>query len=113
MTRTTAVITVLAIVLIGSNAWWAYRMIDTGVSYTYQQDSLHMNQEALAQTLEVLKIATQPDSSREQVLAAAKKAARSQTEAFEKDGFVWVGSIGLRFSDAGRLVEVQRAWSPP
>ena len=31
-------------------------------------------------------------------------------EPFEKDGFVWIGRIGLKFNDRGQLIEVSRAW---
>jgi hypothetical protein len=33
-------------------------------------------------------------------------------EPFEKDGFVWVGSLGLKFDESGRVVEAVPAWQP-
>ncbi|CAB1067689.1 hypothetical protein D1AOALGA4SA_95 [Olavius algarvensis Delta 1 endosymbiont] len=45
----------LTVLLIGSNALWFYRIVDAGVSYTYQGVSLEENQQALAQSLEIIK----------------------------------------------------------
>jgi hypothetical protein len=50
--------------------------------------------------------------SQPEIIAAARLAG-PQVEPFEKDGFLWVGKIGLRFDAQGRLVEVARAWSAP
>jgi hypothetical protein len=48
--------------------------------------------------------------SRKQVLGAAR-AAIVDHDAFEKDGAVWLGSIGLRFAD-DRLAAVLPGWEP-
>lgn len=105
MKRSTIVISLLAVALAASNAWWAYQFLDAGVSYTYQGASLEESQQALSQTLGIIEVTRSGDASRDQVVAAANKA-WSSGEPFEKDGYLWVGRLGLRFSDNGQLVEV-------
>lgn len=104
MRRTTIAITLLAIALVITNAWWAYRLLDAGVSYTYQGESLEENQQALSQALAIIKVLGANNASREQIVQAAQ-AAWPSTEPFEKDGYLWVGRLGLRFNQAGHLVE--------
>ncbi len=112
MTRSKGAIVLLAVTLVVSNLWWAYRLLDTGVTQTYIGVALDDNKQALAQTLALLPVVARPGVSRSEVLAAARPAEPSAAP-FEKDGFVWVGSIGLKFNERGQLVEVSRAWSPP
>lgn len=112
MTRTKGALVLLVVALIASNAWWGYRVLDAGVSLTYLGVSLDDNREALAQTLALLPVVAKAGVSRAEVVAAAGGADPS-AQAFEKDGFLWVGKIGLKFNEQGRLVEVSRAWSPP
>jgi hypothetical protein len=104
MRRTTIAISLLAVALVVTNAWWAYRLLDAGVSYTYQGASLEENQQALSQALGIIKVLATNNASREQIVLAAQ-AAWPSTEPFEKDGYLWVGRLGLRFNQAGHLVE--------
>ncbi|NJA06984.1 hypothetical protein [Methylomonas sp. UP202] len=104
MKRTTVAISLLAILLFVTNAWWAYRLVDAGVSYTYQGVSLEENQEALSQALAIIKVLGTSTGSREQIVQAAQKAWRS-SDPFEEDGYLWVGRLGLRFNESGHLVE--------
>jgi len=105
MRKAAIAISVLAVALVVSNAWWAYQLLDAGVSYTYQGASLEESQQALSQTLAIIYLMSSGDASRDQIVTAANKA-RSAGEPFEKNGFPWVGQLGLRFSDDGKLVEV-------
>lgn len=104
MKTTTAVIATLAAALLVSNVWWAYRLLDAGVSYTYQGASLEESQQALAQALAIINALGAERRSREQVVQAAQ-AAWPSVEPFERDGVLWVGRLGLRFDAAGRLIE--------
>ena len=101
----------LSLALIGSNIWWAYGALDAGITYTYQQDSLQKSQEALKQALAVIKASGQ-GATKDAVLAAAISNAEDAIEPFEKEGYIWVGSIGLRFSEGGQLQEAVPSWSP-
>jgi hypothetical protein len=42
MRKTTAAIVILVIALVVTNSWWAYAVIDSGVTLTYREDSLRM-----------------------------------------------------------------------
>lgn len=104
MRQSTVAITLMAVVLVLSNGWWAYRTLDAGISHTYQSASLQESQQALTQALAVIKANAAANASRAEVIAAAQ-AAWPAVEPFEKDGYFWVGRLGLRFNEAGRLVE--------
>lgn len=107
----TIAIVVLCLALVVSNLWWLYVVFDAGVSDTYLRVSFDEHHQALAELLAVVPAATDPAATRESVLSAARDAA-GDDDPFEKEGFVWVGQLGYRFDDDGRLVEVQTAWSP-
>ena len=111
MNKSTLVSLVLGAALIGTNVVWAYWAVDAGMTHTYRAVSLEENQQALAQALAVIRTAVRPNASREQIIAAAATTATPSPAIFEKDGYIWVGHIGLGFDDAGRLVEVVPAWS--
>lgn len=111
MKKTTAAICVLAVALVVTNVWWAYQLLDSGVTLTYQQDSLRMNERALSQALAVIKVASGPDPRRGDIIAAVSAAADDTSAPFEKEGYMWVGDLGLRFSEGGRLLEAVPAWS--
>lgn len=111
MKKSTVAIVLLSVALVGSNIWWAYGALDAGITYTYQQDSLQRSQEALKQSLAVIKASGQ-GATKDAVLAAAISSAEGVTEPFEKEGYIWVGSIGLRFSEGGHLKEAIPSWSP-
>ena len=110
MKRSTFVVAALAVVLIASNAWWAYRLLDAGVSSTYRGVSFEDHRTALAQVLAIIPVAARPGATRDEIIKAAQR--NGKIGLFEKDGYVWVGRIGLKFDGAGHLVEVVPAWSP-
>lgn len=105
MKKSTIAISGLAVALIASNVWWACRLLDAGLSYTYQGASLEESQQALSQTLAIIEVMRSGNASRDRIVEAADKAWPSGGP-FEKDGYLWVGRLGLRFSDNGGLVEV-------
>ena len=109
MKNSAIIIILLTVLLVGSNAWWFYRLVDAGVSYTYQGVSLEENQQALAQSLEIIKALASSDVSREKIVAAAQKT-WGATEPFEKEGYLWVGRLGLRFNETNQLVEVVKGF---
>ena len=111
MKRSTLIILVLAFTLLASNSWWIYQSIDAAVTAGYREASWQDNHDALAQALAILPVAARTTSTRAQVLDAAKKAA-NDPDSFEKDGFVWIGKLGLKFDNNDRLIEVSPAWDP-
>ena len=104
-------IRILTVALLASNAWWLYHAFDIGVTVTLQNDSLKKHHKALAQTLAILPVAARIDSNKAQVIDAAKAAAPDK-QPFEKDGFIWIGKLGLRFGKDGRLTKAVPAWEP-
>ena len=111
MRKANVTIGLLVLALVGSNAWWAYQVLDAGVTATYRDAALDDHQEALAQALAILPIVADPEATPEEVLAAAKGLSRTSVS-FEKEGFLWIGGLGLKFSPGGRLVEAVPSWSP-
>jgi hypothetical protein len=99
------VIATLSALLVGSNAWWAYKALDGGISYTYLSASYETASELSEQTKAIVQVLTQPSASKPQVLAAAARAAKSSAP-YEKLGYTWVGQLGLKFNEHGRLVHV-------
>lgn len=108
MKKPALAIVLLGLALVASNVWWAYRALDAGISYTYLSVSAEESQQGLAQALAIIKATANHGATRAEVIAAAKKAAPG-LEPFEKEGYLWVGSLGLRFNEAGQLVEAVSA----
>lgn len=111
MKRTTSAILALIVVLISTNAWWAYQLLDASVTLMYRDDSLRLNARALSQALAVIKVVSTADGKRDEIVSAVTTVAGDGTEPFEKEGYLWVGDLGLRFSEDGRLLEAVPAWS--
>ena len=112
MTRARVVALALATLvfaLVATNGFWLYTAIDRTATSYGRDANLEDHQQALAQLRAVAPVAARPDATREDVIAAARKSGLD-AEPFEKEGFVWVHRIGMRFDEAGRLVEVRPAW---
>lgn len=105
LNKTTFTISLLSVALLLTNSWWVYRLVDAGISYTHQGVSLEEERKALSGALAIITTLGSGDASREQVIQAVLEAWPS-AEPFEKDDYVWIGRLGLRFDDSGRLVEV-------
>jgi hypothetical protein len=111
MAKPRIAVAVLLTILLGSNALWAYRALDAGVSRSYLSAALDDNRIALAQVIAVAEETMRVIATRDSIIAAASH--DRADEPFEKDGFVWIGRIGLKFDSDGRLIDIERAWSPP
>jgi hypothetical protein len=97
----------LAVLLFLSNGFWIYLFIDQAITQAYHSESQRANKAALAQALAILPVANRINATSTDIIRVAKQTASFDFPPFEKDGFVWVGNLGLKFSKAGRLVEVQ------
>jgi hypothetical protein len=111
MKKPTAMIALLALALVSTNAWWAHETLDAGVSSSYQGVSLEEHRQALSQALAIINVAALANATRGQVIAAARNGG-PPSEPFEKDGYLWVGRLGLRFDRSGKLIEAVPSWSP-
>ncbi len=79
-------------------------MLDAGVTQTYMSASLDTTTELLDQTLAVLPVVARPDATRQDIINAAR-VKNDHVGPFEKDGYVWVGQLGLQFSAQGKLIK--------
>jgi len=104
MNKSKLFIILLVVALIASNIWSAYRTLDLGVTLTYQEASLKESQQALSQALAIIKVVGAKNGTRETIIGAAQNAWNAG-EPFEKDGYLWVGRLGLRFNSNGHLIE--------
>ncbi len=113
MKRSTVAIAGLSTLLVASNVFWAYVVLDGGVSYTYLKTSYDTARTTAIQAIAVSAEVARENATRQSVIDAAAHAQGAPgAEPFEKEGFVWVGDIGLRFDDAGKFVEARPAVEP-
>jgi hypothetical protein len=97
--------------LVVSNVFWAYKLLDAGVSYTYLHNSYEDARGLALQALAILPEVASASVTRQRVIDAAIRA-RPGSDPFEKEGLVWVGDIGLRFDQDGKFVEARPAVDP-
>ncbi len=90
--------------LLLSNGWWAYRLLDAGITQTYMRASFDTTHEQLTQTLAVLQVVGKPNATRTTIIEAARLP-NDTVEPYEKDGYVWVGQLGLQFNERGQLIK--------
>ena len=105
MKKTTVAIGLLTVLLIGSNMWWAFKVLDGGVTHTYLRASHDSATELVGQLRAVLGALTKGTSSQSDVLAAVQSATPG-AQPHEKLGYTWVGQLGLKFNEQGRLSHV-------
>lgn len=99
----------LALLLVTSNAWWAYQAFDQGVSLAHAKVSLEGNARALDETFALMPMILAGDTSQNTLLGHLESKAGVE-DTFEKDGFFWTGRIGLKFDEDRRLTEIRRGW---
>ncbi|MBN8284256.1 MAG: hypothetical protein J0L98_13895 [Zoogloea sp.] len=102
VTKATIAIAALVLTLVVSNLWWAYRMFDSGITQTYARASQEATSEALSQTLAILPIVVKAGVTRNEIVSAAR-IPNDHTEPYEKEGYVWVGQLGLKFNPGGQF----------
>lgn len=111
MKNTTIAILALTALLIATNMFWLYKMVDAGISYTHLRTSYEDARGTALQALALLPEVASQSTSRQAAIDVVQRV-QPEAMAFEKDGFVWVGDIGLRFDSAGRLVEARSSSEP-
>jgi hypothetical protein len=102
--KAACVVTVL--LLVGSNLFWIYSMVDFGITYSYQQDALDgykSNAETLARITQTLA----PNLTKEELLALAHQF-YADADIVDKDGAIWVAGVGFVF-DGDRLRKINAA----
>lgn len=107
MKQSKITITVLSFLLVGSNLVWMYLWMNSMSTIKYNQLSLIQEREKLSQALTMLPIVAKFDSTEAQVIDAASKGAERTYDCFEKEGFICIGHISIRFDESGRLIEAK------
>jgi hypothetical protein len=110
MNRSKIIILVLLILLIATNVWWAFQAFDHGITITYTIGSLDDHKQALDQALMIIPEITSGRGSREEIINSMESRF-GLSDGLNKDGYIWIGKLGLRFDDSGKLLEVQPAWN--
>lgn len=101
-------ITVLFILLFGTNAFWFYQTLDAGVTASYRDDTINRLQETQEQVMaSIPKLAA---SQKKTEIVDAFEAFTDQAT-FEKEGCTWVGWVGLKFDNHDKLLAVMPSWS--
>lgn len=101
-------IVILSVLLLASNVFWLYQVIDTGLTLSYRDQQTYELEETRKQLM-----ATFPEIARnvtkKEVIAAASK--YTDQEVFEKEDCIWVGWIGFKFDENNKLKSVSPSWS--
>jgi len=98
---------VLAIALVGTNGWWAFRSIDQGITNTYREQVLYEYEHRVEALQTLADIAVKGKSA-----AEAHQLLRSlfpKEAPYERDGSLNTAWIALSLSPEGRVLGVERA----
>ena len=98
---------ILGILLVLSNGWWLYQLLDQGVTQSYRDQQVYELEETRKQLMNMMPSIAE-DLTKEKVVDIASQ--YSNTDKFEKDGCIWVGWIGLKFNRTGKLESVSPVW---
>lgn len=85
-------------------------MLDASITHSYLSASLNDNKKGLEQSLSILPVVAQPNVTKDEIIQVAQQRYPNSIEPFEKDGYTWVGMLGLKFNQNGKLIAVKRAW---
>lgn len=94
---------ILGVLLIVSNLYWLYAILDHGVTLTYRNQELYEYKETQKQLLSMLPEVAR-NRSKEDIIEIAQK--HSSSEPFEKEGCTWVGWLGFKFTENSELENV-------
>jgi hypothetical protein len=101
-------VVILGVLLLASNAYWLYQVVDSGVTLSYRDQQIYELNETRKQLMvtfpEVAKNLT-----KEELIAAARNF--TDLEVFEKEGCTWVGWLGFKFNENNKLKSVSPSWS--
>jgi|GEM_PF-5841546 len=104
------VVTILILLLIGSNAWWLYRAADQLSIDKYRQISLDECLAPLQAALRALPPLAAELPRNEVITRVAT--ALEESQPFEKDSVMVIAPLTLRFDARGKLQEVGTIYEP-
>lgn len=102
------IVALLLVILVMTNGFWLYSVVDQGVTNSYREQQLHELDETRKQLMAVLpELASK--LHKEEVVAAVSK--HTELNVYEKDGCTWAGWLALKFDEKGKLQSVSPIWS--
>ena len=99
---------ILIALLLGSNAFWLYQAIDTGVTLTYRDQRAYELEETSKQLM-IIPPRVAKNMIKEEILLVASD--YTNQEVYEKDGCTWVGWLGFKFDNQKKLKSMSPLWS--
>jgi hypothetical protein len=99
---------ILGSFLIIMNAGCHPQADDLAITLAYKEQQVYELEETRKQLMAILPIMSK-DLSREEVIEIAKQS--TDEELFDKDDCVWVGRVGLKFDETGKLAHVSPTWN--
>lgn len=99
---------ILGLLLVVSNVWWLYESFDNAITASYRDNELARNQQALANALKLMPLLDEGLGKTELISRAE---VLFEDDSFDKDGCVWVGNLGLKFDEEGRLIHASPGWA--
>ena len=94
--------------LILSNGYWVFQVVDQGVTQSYRDQQVYELEETRKQLMHMVpELAANLPKKKIVEIASL----HSSEELFEKDGCVWVGWIGMKFDENGKLKSVSPTWN--
>lgn len=98
----------LIAVLVVVSAYSMYAAIDTAITLSYRDQQASELEAVRKQLMSVLPVLSR-DRSKAEIITALEQA--SGEKAWEKDGCLWVGMVGVKFSVEEKLLHVSPTWS--
>ena len=97
----------LVALLVASNAFWAFQVMDQGVTVFYRDKQIDELEKTQTQLMAMIPALTQGMKKKE-ILERVKPLVG---EPFDKEGCTWLGWTGLKFTHNNTLASVSPIWS--
>ena len=94
----------LSLLLVGTNIFWLYITVDSAVTRSYMDQEIYELNGSNAQAVGMLKISL-AGKTKEEVRSIAVKF--TDLEPYEKEGCLWVGWYGFKFSESGLFTDIE------
>ena len=101
------IIIIVSILLILSNVFWMFQLLDSGISVTHRSQYIEQL-ESTNKQLKTLLPAMTEKLSKEEIISIADTF--SEGDVFEKEGYIWLGDLGFKFN-GDKLISVVDGWS--
>ena len=98
-----AIIT-LSLLLVGTNIFWLYATIDSAVTCSYMDQEIYELNGSNVQAVGMLKVSLAGKTKDEMRSMAVKF---TDLEPHEKEGCLWVGWYGFKFSESGLFTDIE------